>query len=85
MAKTIGFDLGVGSIGSAIRNTELSSQFPNQLEYFGADIFDSGVISDQESNAAHRSSIAELDDFMIHADENYGQPCIFFWIMVYAL
>lgn len=58
MAKTIGFDLGVGSIGSAIRNTELSSQFPNQLEYFGADIFDSGVISDQESNAAHRSSIA---------------------------
>ena len=48
MAKTIGFDLGVGSIGSAIRNTELSSQFPNQLEYFGADIFDSGVISDQE-------------------------------------
>ena len=31
MAKTIGFDLGVGSIGSAIRNTELSSQFPSNV------------------------------------------------------
>lgn len=47
MGKILGIDLGTGSIGIALRNTETGKNLIEQLEYFSSDIFQSGVGKDK--------------------------------------
>ena len=56
MEKVIGFDLGTGSIGTAVRNLLKGDTLKEQLEYFSSDVFDSGNGQSGEfSLAAERS------------------------------
>lgn len=56
MEKIIGFDLGTGSIGTAVRNLLKGDTLKEQLEYFSSDVFDSGNGQSGEfSLAAERS------------------------------
>lgn len=41
--KVLGLDLGTNSIGSAVRNLDLSDDLQWQLEFFSSDIFRSSV------------------------------------------
>lgn len=43
MSKIVGIDLGTNSIGISLRNTDLSNNVVDQLEYFDSIIFKSGV------------------------------------------
>lgn len=54
--KILGLDIGTHSLGVAVRNTNLSDNLKNQLEYFSVDSFNSGISSKEYSYAAERSS-----------------------------
>ena len=59
MSKILGIDLGTGSIGLALRNTEAGESVFEQLEYFSSDIYQAGVGKDKSgeySLAAERTS-----------------------------
>ena len=47
MSKILGIDLGTGSIGIALRNTDLGNSLIEQMEYFSSDIFQAGVGKDK--------------------------------------
>ena len=55
----LGFDIGTHSLGTCVRNTELSDKLKEQLVYFSVDSFNSGIgngKSGEYSYAAERSS-----------------------------
>ena len=51
--KVLGLDLGTNSIGSSVRNLDLSDDLKGQLEFFSSDIFRSSV--NKESNGREYS------------------------------
>jgi Uncharacterized protein conserved in bacteria len=55
--KVLGLDLGTNSIGSAVRNLDLSDDLQWQLEFFSSDIFRSSV--NKESNGREYSLAAQ--------------------------
>lgn len=55
--KVLGLDLGTNSIGSSVRNLDLSDDLKGQLEFFSSDIFRSSV--NKESNGREYSLAAQ--------------------------
>ena len=55
--KILGLDLGTNSIGSSVRNLDLSDDLKGQLEFFSSDIFRSSV--NKESNGREYSLAAQ--------------------------
>ena len=55
--KVLGLDLGTNSIGSSVRNLDLSDELKGQLEFFSSDIFRSSV--NKESNGREYSLAAQ--------------------------
>lgn len=55
--KVLGLDLGTNSIGSSVRNLDLSDDLKRQLEFFSSDIFRSSV--NKESNGREYSLAAQ--------------------------
>ena len=55
--KILGLDLGTNSIGSSVRNLDLSDELKGQLEFFSSDIFRSSV--NKESNGREYSLAAQ--------------------------
>lgn len=55
--KVLGLDLGTNSIGSSVRNLDLSDDLKGQLEFFSSDIFRSCV--NKESNGREYSLAAQ--------------------------
>ena len=59
--KVLGLDLGTNSIGSSVRNLDLSDDLKGQLEFFSSDIFRSSV--NKESNGREYSLAAQRSAF----------------------
>ena len=55
MEKILGIDLGTNSIGLSVRNPELGSTLPEQLEYYCSYIFSSGVGKEKGNEYSYAS------------------------------
>ena len=64
--KVLGLDLGTNSIGSAVRNLDLSDDLQWQLEFFSSDIFRSSV---NKESPQFRSII--LCDLLLYIDVTF--------------